>query len=68
VSNDVRIGFGSFIEKPLKPFVAVNSDGSAATGAYSFRHTVSLTTDVINFSVSFPFTYCLVTLSVHGRG
>jgi hypothetical protein len=61
VTTNVALGFGSFDEKPLQPFVSEAINGTvlpdSMTGAlpYSFRHTVSLTNDSTEFSVSYVY-------------
>ena len=58
MTENVRIGFGSFNEKPLQPFTPqtlvtgeVSSDLADIT-PYAFRHTVNLTSNSSELSVS----------------
>ncbi len=67
ISTDFRVGFGSFVDKRVPPFVSTNlsflqdpcfdnndfPDGCVST--YSYRHHVSLTADATFFNVSLSY-------------
>ena len=64
ISTNFRIGFGSFVDKRLGPYVNLrpevqdnpcsgNSQFSPCVPTYSYRHVVSLTPDENLFNVSF---------------
>ncbi|KAI6647012.1 CD18 precursor [Oopsacas minuta] len=56
ISSDSRLGFGSFVDKPLAPFISttpsnlVDPCGSSCEPAYSFHHILNLTTDIDLFT------------------
>jgi hypothetical protein len=57
-TTDVRIGCGSFIEKPIVPFA-----DNTKPKPYAFRHTVNLTTNISDFVVSYHYK-CKVYIAI----
>ena len=58
ISSDFRIGFGSFVDKRVAPFVTLDRDRlldpclAGCVSTYSYRHHVDLTDDSQFFNVS----------------
>lgn len=58
ISSNFQIGFGSFVDKRVSPFVSTNSDrqddpcDDGCVSTYSYRHHVDLTDDSNAFNVS----------------
>eukprot|EP00731_Ephydatia_muelleri_P004042 Em0002g218a len=62
ITSDYRIGFGSFVDKKVSPYVDVTPSrlldpcGIGCNAPYSFRHSVSLTSNITLFNVSLLVT------------
>ncbi len=58
ISSDFRVGFGSFVDKRVSPYVTLDVDRqldpclSGCVSTYSYRHHVDLTDDSQFFGVS----------------
>eukprot|EP00731_Ephydatia_muelleri_P004036 Em0002g212a len=51
ITTDYRIGFGSFVDKKVSPYVDVTPSSLTNSNApYSFRHSVSLTSNITLFN------------------
>ena len=69
ISSDFRIGFGSFVDKRVSPFVSLDINRqedpclSGCVSTYSYRHHVDLTDDSQFFGVS--TTYISVKVDIY---
>ena len=54
VSSNVRLGFGSFNDKPIQPFTStpIEADDPVDASSYAFRHSVDFTDDSAFYAVS----------------
>ncbi len=53
MTTNVRLGFGTFNDKPTQPFAQEFINGTVVGDVHAFRHVVSLTDDSASFAVSF---------------
>ena len=64
LTNNLKIGLGSFTDKPQRPFVREYINGSLfVEGQATFRHIIDLTFDMQLFSVSWLFNYSAACIS-----
>lgn len=52
VTDNVRLGFGSFVEKPTQPFSQENILGELVSDVYAFRHVVNMTDNSTEFAAA----------------
>lgn len=70
----MRVGFGSFNEKLLQPFVMQPFDlnvpplAEGGDAPYAFRHSINFTTDFEDFKVCYTYMYVVGRARGYGQG